>query len=296
MHKCWRLRLQKNILFAMKPTKNRMYCVACQRNKMHFESKKKADNFIKFNAAEMISQGLKAPVRSYYCQLCGAWHVTSNPSKTIGERLDQRDKKIAQRIDQETMQSEEFKATMKQLDEKWDDYNFALSLCDLSKAQDVLNEIEAGIPSHTKDKKQIKRVTALRTKVADERMRLNWFTELTALSKDEQHELIDAAKDAGEKNTITNVLQSINSIKLVHEVFDMQDKLIACNDSEMVGEIVEKCRQYIQFATVKSKRAKSMLNKHLDEIMHDRKQRIINDKWGDWLFGPIQASAAQTMP
>ncbi len=274
----------------MKPTKNRMYCVACQRPKMHFESKKKADNFIKFNAAEMISNGLKAPVRSYYCRLCGVWHVTSNPSASAGERLDRRDKGIAQRIDQEVVYEAEFKTRMKRLNEKWDDYNFAVGLCDFSKATDILNEIESEIPTHAKGNKQIKQLTAQRTKVAAERARLKRFNELAALSKEGQSKLIDTTEDADAKETIKKDLQAINSIRLVHDVFAQQEKLIACNDVELVSEIVEKCRQYIKLGTTGSKRAKGLLNKRLDEIMHSRKQRIINDEWGDWLFGPTHAT------
>lgn len=257
---------------------------------MHFESKKKADNFIKFNAAEMISKGLKAPVRSYYCQLCGVWHVTSNPSVAAGERLDRRDKEIAQCIDQEMACEAEFKACMKRLEEMWDDYKFAIGLCDFSKATDVLNEIESEIPSHTKEKKQLKRVTAQRDKVATERICLNQLNELAALSKEEQHQLIDTTEDADAKEKIKKDLQKINSIRLVHDVLAQKENLIACNDVELVSEIVEKCRQYIKLGATGSKHAKGLLNKRLDEIMHNRRQRIINDEWGDWLFGPVHAT------
>lgn len=61
----------------MKPTKNRIFCVGCNRPKMLFESKKKALNFIKFNAAEMEEETGMAPVRAYYCTSCCGWHVTS---------------------------------------------------------------------------------------------------------------------------------------------------------------------------------------------------------------------------
>lgn len=65
----------------MKPTKNQYYCLDCGRIKMLFESKKKADNFIKFNRDAFEEEGKKVPVRSYYCPVCGGWHVTSNPNE-----------------------------------------------------------------------------------------------------------------------------------------------------------------------------------------------------------------------
>lgn len=78
----------------MKPTHNRIYCISCRRPKMLFESKEKADNFIKFNSDEMVSETGKAPVRSYYCALCCGWHVTSNRSAVRGEIMDERDSEL----------------------------------------------------------------------------------------------------------------------------------------------------------------------------------------------------------
>lgn len=83
----------------MKPTKNQIFCVACGRPKMLFETKAKADNFIKFNSSEMMEESGKAPIRSYYCEICGGYHVTSNNSKTHAEWLDIRDKVLAEEVD-----------------------------------------------------------------------------------------------------------------------------------------------------------------------------------------------------
>lgn len=56
----------------MKP-KNRYFCMGCQRHKMLFESKNKADNFLKFNKNDFD----KTPKRSYFCSFCGGWHISS---------------------------------------------------------------------------------------------------------------------------------------------------------------------------------------------------------------------------
>lgn len=56
----------------MKP-KNRYFCMGCQRPKMLFESKSKADNFLKFNKDDFD----KTPTRSYFCSFCGGWHISS---------------------------------------------------------------------------------------------------------------------------------------------------------------------------------------------------------------------------
>ncbi|MCQ2216930.1 MAG: hypothetical protein MJZ33_00420 [Paludibacteraceae bacterium] len=75
----------------MKPTKNKNFCYGAKRTKMLFETQAKADNFIKYNSAEMLETVKKAPVRSYYCQFCMGWHVTSNPNLEVGAELDQRE-------------------------------------------------------------------------------------------------------------------------------------------------------------------------------------------------------------
>lgn len=78
----------------MKPTKNRVFCIECGKAKMLFESESKAMNFIKYNSDEIEQTTGHAPVRAYYCSMCGGWHVTSqkevraNASSRISRILD----------------------------------------------------------------------------------------------------------------------------------------------------------------------------------------------------------------
>ncbi len=84
----------------MKPQKNIVYCAASHRKKMIFETKAKADNFILYNKDEIEEENGKAPVRSYYCLICGGYHVTSNPSKRAADRFDRMDEKLAEATDE----------------------------------------------------------------------------------------------------------------------------------------------------------------------------------------------------
>ena len=59
------------------PYRNKVYCSCCGKNKILFQDKSKADNFIKFNSESILAENGYAPIRSYYCSLCGGWHVTS---------------------------------------------------------------------------------------------------------------------------------------------------------------------------------------------------------------------------
>ena len=102
----------------MKPTKNQIFCVACRRPKMLFETKTKADNFIKFNSNEMMEESGKAPIRSYYCEICGGYHVTSNNSKTHAEWLDIRDKVLAEEVDRRVKANLKPKTNQKQTNQE----------------------------------------------------------------------------------------------------------------------------------------------------------------------------------
>ncbi|MBR1525072.1 MAG: hypothetical protein IJ640_00230 [Prevotella sp.] len=61
----------------MKP-KHRVYCPISMRPKMVFPSEQKALRFIKYNA-ELYDRGKPTPVRAYFCQGCGGWHLTHRP-------------------------------------------------------------------------------------------------------------------------------------------------------------------------------------------------------------------------
>lgn len=69
----------------MKPTRNRYFCHACKRTKMLFGTEEEALKFIEFNKEEIEECSGKVPVRSYHCNLCGGWHVTSNPNADFFE-------------------------------------------------------------------------------------------------------------------------------------------------------------------------------------------------------------------
>lgn len=84
----------------MKPTKNLVFCAACKRLKMLFDTQAKADNFIRFNQKEIKKETGRAPVRSYYCSICCGYHVTSKPLNKISSSMDYHYNIVANHLDQ----------------------------------------------------------------------------------------------------------------------------------------------------------------------------------------------------
>ena len=59
----------------MRPNdKNRIMCPDCGRPKMQFESERKAQDFIKWNADGFENGG--ESLRAYYCKACCCWHIS----------------------------------------------------------------------------------------------------------------------------------------------------------------------------------------------------------------------------
>lgn len=99
-----------NMANIMKQNKNTIFCYGCHKHKMLFESQAKAENFIKYNSDGILEENGKAPVRSYYCKICGGWHVTSIPYSSVGKSLDRRDTDRIEKLEQYNKAVEQVKA------------------------------------------------------------------------------------------------------------------------------------------------------------------------------------------
>lgn len=67
----------------MKP-KHRVMCPGCGREKMVFETEKKAQTFLKFNMDEINPDGTRE-MRVYWCEACGGYHISSHKKPTVNK-------------------------------------------------------------------------------------------------------------------------------------------------------------------------------------------------------------------
>jgi predicted transcriptional regulator len=98
----------------MKPTRSRVFCAQCKKQKILFESEAKAKNFIKYNSEEILEESGVAPTRAYYCTSCGGWHVTHSEPL-----VDSVEKKLGPIYDNTYDMLEDFKTYCKE--QKWRD-------------------------------------------------------------------------------------------------------------------------------------------------------------------------------
>jgi hypothetical protein len=97
----------------MKPTRSRIFCRDSGKSKILFETEKKADNFIRFNAEEIASASGFSPVRSYFCISCGGYHVTS---KETAQEVS-RSEKVLEEYNRYKQETKTGKQKMKQIKE-----------------------------------------------------------------------------------------------------------------------------------------------------------------------------------
>ena len=71
----------------MKP-KNRVFCPDCGRQKMLFETERKAQDFLRWNSEKIHNGTLLHP---YYCNACCGWHISHVEHKEeYDNRMDER--------------------------------------------------------------------------------------------------------------------------------------------------------------------------------------------------------------
>lgn len=105
---------------------------------MLFDSQSKADNFIRYNSEEIREENGKAPVRSYYCEFCCGFHVTSNPSISDGKRRDYIDHLRAEKIEKYENNVIEIKKLNQDLAERLEKVRSLLNFGQVEEAEGLL--------------------------------------------------------------------------------------------------------------------------------------------------------------
>ena len=111
-------------------------CPECFKQKMLFDTQKQADNFIKWNGDDIDTHG--GELRSYYCQACGGWHISSKPYKKVYEHSTEN---LIKRYEKDILLTEKAKK---------------VELPDITQyTKDILEHLPADIDSKSKLRKHL---------------------------------------------------------------------------------------------------------------------------------------------
>ena len=227
----------------MKPKRNKIFCLSCRRPKMLFESQAKADNFILYNKEEIEEENGKAPVRSYYCRLCGGWHVTSNPSKEDAKRLDVMDKALAEEVDRRVKANQLSMPSADVISKKMDEADKMMTQGSLEEVEKLLAECRMYLQMAqlcafvSKSDGHIKRMQRHEKLM----LKLGYLKKLTDASPEEQRVLLIELNDKEIEEAFFSACAVDRIKELLHEIN------LAINDREfnLVMSLYAKCQEQI---------------------------------------------------
>ena len=240
----------------MKPIHNLIFCIGCLRQKMLFESKSKADNFLRYNSAQILEENKKAPIRSYYCEFCCGYQVTSNPSHFDGERLDLRDNALMEKMITLNREQKSKKPAAKakvnievkrlhtSINERALRINALVTIGRISEAEDLLDicVLEIQEIASFDDKANTELLTKLNGKVEKLKTMIMPVKKMLALSGDEQLEFVSNFNDK-EKSKLKLILFNVLTIRMIDDMMSDNEIALQQNHPEKVAATIKKCRE-----------------------------------------------------
>ncbi len=232
----------------MKPTKNVVFCIGCQRPKMLFESQSKADNFMKYNSDAILEENGKAPVRSYYCEFCCGYHVTSDPSLTHGQELNKRDKSLQDKLVNNFKKSEKFLELRESIIKRLESCKRLINMGKVDEAEDLLDVCELYLTEKNDRDFSMRdraKLTTLRGRIDVLRRLLPQLREVLNLPLDQQLAFI-ADDSVGSTAEIRGKVANIILERDVMPIVDDNDKLIDKNQLEGITERIAYCLEILK--------------------------------------------------
>jgi hypothetical protein len=138
--------------------KHTVFCLCASRRKLLFETSQKANNFIKFNAQTIFEKKGYAPIRSYYCPLCGGWHVTSQPDdghvhkcliEIYADKLYQNSRKKFENIQRVHREQNMIQGIKKTFTDQLTKIDICISHQNFAKAKKILMTLSSAIYDST---------------------------------------------------------------------------------------------------------------------------------------------------
>ena len=274
----------------MKPTRNRIFCYGCRKQKMLFETQAKADNFIRYNSEGILEENGKAPVRSYYCEMCGGYHVTSNPSAEVGERFNQRDRQLIHKITAYQKEIEEVKALSALLSKRLERIKALLFFGQVDEAEDLLDicnlDIEE-ISSHPL--RGTGKLTTLRGRVDKMYKLMASVKDLLGKTEEEQANYISNPTLEKDDYTLGIIISNVRTIREIDALLNENESSLANCNTDDVLERLFRCRELL--ANIQRAGKKEVTAKY--NTLFDEQQRKLDKLQAGKLSATIKPKAEE---
>ena len=256
---------------------------------MLFESESKANNFLKFNGEEILNETGKTPLRSYYCVFCCGWHLTSNPSKEVGEHIEEALKKkveiISEINENNKLNRKRKKSEEKALEEiriknqitaKLEDFHVYLMTGRFDEAEDALVSCSLDI-----DDLQSLEITHANAdkKIEKGRSLLRVYYDMQRASEDTRQKILKLTNPSSLQLQARSAIINLKVVEQVNEVVKNTDNLVYCEDDGIVKEILDGCKSKINTLNGKAPdKAKQYFISLLDNIEKERSIHLREQK------------------
>lgn len=241
--------------------RNKIFCYGCRKHKMFFETQAKADNFIRYNSENILEEKGKAPVRSYYCEMCGGYHVTSNPSEEVGERLNQRDHLRIERLTNYKREIEEVKVISNLLSKRLVNIRAHLFFGEIQEAEDLLDICKLDIEELSSHQfRGSGKLTILKGRVEKMFNLLASVKELLILPEEKKIAMLSTITTDKDQQTLKVILSNIMIIQKIDFLLAENKTLLEEKNTEGVAERIDQCRSML--VTIKRAGKKEMTRKY----------------------------------
>ena len=258
----------------MKPTKNTIFCYGCQRTKMLFETKAKADNFIRYNSEGIQEENGKAPVRSYYCGICGGYHVTSNPSATEGEKMDSRDRQRVENFTRQKREKEEARALAQTVSNRVVRIKHLLKYGELTDAEALLDVCYLDLEEiHKYPLTAYSKQSSLREKVERAKELFLQVKEVLGLPEQEQQAFISQLSPDSKQYSLVNVLSHAFKIRRIEHLLLQTETLLDEGETNGVAQAISECKHLVgEIAALEKNKSENL--QEAEARLHEVERRL----------------------
>lgn len=247
----------------MKPTKNHVYCAACGRTKMLFSEQGKADNFIRFNSADIKREKGYCPVRSYYCTYCAGWHITSNSSEEAAKYFETRDEmRMTMYRESRSGISKQEKRTLfrAKFTEICSHIDMLLSMGDISA-------VEASIDAY-KEAEQLLGNSQRSPKADKLEEVIGYVGEAMRLPEEMRQAYLNRLPEEADAKKVCRLVANAVRREQINQIFEQMREADKSGDSQKFNELVTSCRVKIsRLSGAHAVKGRKVYKSQLEEII-----------------------------